>query len=308
MNRQTTESQDSAASPIDFPGASNDDKAGKSYWDLTYSPEYAPPAVDPHDTRLKNFVDRQFHHYLQETLSSMKGGKLLEIGCGGSRYLPYFSKEFGLNVSGLDYSSEGCASASRVLTREGISGQIICADFFDPPQSLYEKFDVVVSFGVVEHFADTKACLAAIARFVKSGGLVLTFIPNMVGLVGQLQKIIDRKVFEKHVPLDKESLQQAHKQAKLVIENCDYFLFNHFFVVTMNQIARDSFEWYSKTVVLNALHYVSGAIWALETAFHPFRPGRFVSPFIACTARKGKSARSTTLDSSFCETAVAEIF
>jgi 2-polyprenyl-3-methyl-5-hydroxy-6-metoxy-1,4-benzoquinol methylase len=291
---------------IDPAASSNHDKAGKSYWDLNYSPEYAPPAVDPRDPGLRNFVERQFHDYFRKTLSSLNGGALLEIGCGGSRYLPYFSKEFGIHVSGIDYSEAGCASASRILAREGVPGQIVCADFFDPPPSLFERFDVVVSMGVVEHFADTAGCLRAVTRFVKPEGLVLTFVPKMVGLIGSLQKFLDRQLFDKHVPLDKELLRQAHEQANLVVEDCDYFLFNHFFVVGMNQVAAGTFEWYLKASLLKSLHCLSGAIWALETAFHPFRPGRFMSPFIACTARKRKSACSTNLESGFCENTSAD--
>jgi 2-polyprenyl-3-methyl-5-hydroxy-6-metoxy-1,4-benzoquinol methylase len=287
------------SSQIDPSAATNHDKAEKSYWDMTYSPEYAPPAVDPRDPGLKNFVERQFHRYFRRTLSSMNGGELLEIGCGGSRYLPYFSKEFGLHVSGIDYSEAGCDSSSRILAREGVSGKIICTDLFDPPQSLHERFDAVVSLGVVEHFEDTKNCIAAIARFVKPGGLVLTFIPNMVGLVGRLQKQFDRHVFEKHVPLDKVLLRQAHEQAGLLVKECEYFLFSSFFVVNINQTAKHSAPWYLKTALLQSLHYASGAIWALESAFHPFRPNRFMSPYIACTARTSESKGKAILEPCF---------
>lgn len=286
MNRQTISSHSSTVSTsTDFAEASNHDKAGKSYWDQTYRPEYAPRAVDPHNTSLKNFVERQFHRYFLKTLRSMEGKELLEVGCGGSRYLPYFSKEFGLRVSGLDYSERGCASASRILTKEGVSGEIVCANFFEPPEFLFERFDVVVSFGVVEHFDDTTNCLAAIARFVKQGGLVLTFIPNMVGLVGHLQRVADRRVFYKHVLLDKVILREAHEQAGLFVQECEYFMFNNFFVINMNEIARHSAEWYLKAPLIRGLKYVSGAIWAVETLFHPFRPNRFMAPFIACAAR-----------------------
>jgi cyclopropane fatty-acyl-phospholipid synthase-like methyltransferase len=32
--------------------------------------------------------------------------RLLEIGCARSAWLPYFAQEFGIDVSGLDYSSK----------------------------------------------------------------------------------------------------------------------------------------------------------------------------------------------------------
>ena len=72
---------------------------------------------------------------------------------------------------------------------------------FDPPDDMKGQYDLVMSFGVVEHFKDTTACLKACAAFVKPGGQMFTMIPNMTGLVGSLQKIIDRNVYDIHVPL-----------------------------------------------------------------------------------------------------------
>jgi SAM-dependent methyltransferase len=61
-----------------------------------------------------------------------------------------------------------------VLDAAGVPGEIVCADLFAPPPHLLAQFDVVVSFGVVEHFDDTAACVAACARLVKPGGLMVT--------------------------------------------------------------------------------------------------------------------------------------
>jgi hypothetical protein len=73
------------------------------------------------------------------------------------------------------------------------------------------------------------------------------------------------------------------------VEECEYFVFSSFFVVNINQTAKHSAPWYLKTALLQFLHYASGAIWALESAFYPLRPNRFMSPYIACTARTRKS-------------------
>ena len=44
----------------------------------------------------------------------------------------------------------------QILSIEGVKGDIVCADFFSPPESMIEEFDVVISFGVLEHFEDTE--------------------------------------------------------------------------------------------------------------------------------------------------------
>jgi 2-polyprenyl-3-methyl-5-hydroxy-6-metoxy-1,4-benzoquinol methylase len=53
---------------------------------------------------------------------------------------------------------------------------------------MVSAFDVVISFGLVEHFEDTDACLKAINKFLAPKGLLITFIPNMVGFTGFLTK------------------------------------------------------------------------------------------------------------------------
>jgi len=95
---------------------------------------------------------------------------------------PYFAKEFGFKVYGIDYSEIGCKQAREVLSNTGVEGNVICAIFFSPPENLIDAFDVVVSFGVVEHFEDT-AGIAAFSRFLKPNGILqryLTWLDSMV--------------------------------------------------------------------------------------------------------------------------------
>lgn len=270
-----------------LPQSSNGDKAGRSYWDQFYNPRDALRAVDPSDGSLKNFVERRFHQFFMGVFSSMRGKDLLEVGCGGSRFLPYFSKQFGLNVSGMDYSAPGCAAASKLLESEGVPGRVICADVFNTPAELWRRFDVAVSFGLVEHFTETANCVSAIAKLVKPGGLVVTFVPNLAGSVGYLQRVMDRRVFEKHLQLDRNLLERAHLDAGLDIIECKYFTFVNFSVNNINSLRKDSAEWIIKNFLLHGLRYMSGAIWAVETAFHQLPPNRFTSPYIVCAAKVG---------------------
>lgn len=293
MNQESGEINFTASSPISLCEESDRDKAGKEYWDQLYAPDRTLGAINPRDTSLRNYIACQFHSYFKRTLPSMNAKELLEVGCGGSQYLPYFAKEFGLHVTGLDYSEPGCASAAGLLTREGVPGRIVCADFFDPPRSLCGKFDVVVSFGVVEHFTDTPDCVAAIANFLKPGGLILTFVPNMTGVMGSLQKAFDRRLFNKHVPLNRELLRCAHERAGLLVQECDYFIFNNFFMIGLQPASGSSTGRYLKAFFLRCLHYFSGAIWTLERVFHRFPPIGFTSPYVVCAARTNGSQEDT---------------
>jgi 2-polyprenyl-3-methyl-5-hydroxy-6-metoxy-1,4-benzoquinol methylase len=52
-----------------------------------------------------------------------------------------------------------------MLRKAGVVGQVYCCDFFAPPGDLIGTFDVVISFGVAEHFQDTAECLRALRVF-----------------------------------------------------------------------------------------------------------------------------------------------
>ena len=85
--------------------------------------------------------------------------ELLEVGCGNSIWLPYFAKQFGFLVSGLDYSEEGCRTSREMLAEAGVRGMIRCADVFARPDDMRNRYDVIVSVGVVEHFQEPSVCL-----------------------------------------------------------------------------------------------------------------------------------------------------
>ncbi len=83
------------------------DKAGKAYWSSTWEKSALPPAIDPYDRVRGNFVVRHFHSLFSELFSESdtRGASLLEIGCARSVWLPYFAKQFGFKVSGIDKDS-----------------------------------------------------------------------------------------------------------------------------------------------------------------------------------------------------------
>jgi cyclopropane fatty-acyl-phospholipid synthase-like methyltransferase len=207
---------------------------------------------------------------------------LLELGCGGSRFLPYLAKAFGFRIAGLDYSSTGCESARLLLDSEKIDGTIVQGDLFDPPSALIGQFDVVASFGLVEHFEDTAACLSACAMFLKPGGRIVTMVPNMAGLYGKLYRLYDRKIFDIHVPLRPKDLAIAHARAGLSVDACEPLLglggvFDPGRVET-------SLVWRS---FRRAGFLVSSGYFALEARGIGIPPNAFTSPYILCTAHKG---------------------
>jgi 2-polyprenyl-3-methyl-5-hydroxy-6-metoxy-1,4-benzoquinol methylase len=258
------------------------DKAGTAYWESVWASSALRRAVDPELPGLRNYVNRQFDLYFRKVFAGLdtNSKRLLEIGCGNSGWLPYFAKSFGFDIYGLDYSQFGCEQERQILRRDGISGSIVCADMFSPPADMLRAFDVVVSIGVAEHFENTKSCIGAIASFAKPGGLVITIIPNMVGAVGIAQKLLNRPVFDIHVPVDAEMLGASHQAANCSILDCDYFLSTDFGVCTLKGIATTFPAAFLKKLVLAALVRISMIAWLVEIP-----TTKFMSPYINCVAQ-----------------------
>jgi len=260
------------------------DKAGKQYWDKAWGTYDIPKEVNPRHGGLPNYVNRRFHEYFCQIFSNMntQGKKVLEIGCARSVWLPYFAKEFGFKIYGIDYSEIGCQQAMQILSNEEVKGEIVCADFFSPPGSMLKAFDVVVSFGVLEHFKDTTACIAAFSKFLKPGGLLITNIPNLCGLNGLIQKMINRPIFDIHILFNRNALMQAHRINGLRVISCDYFLFVNLGVLNFENFKGGLF--YKGASRLRSL--INKVAWVCERAIPMLKPNRWSSPYINCVSTK----------------------
>ena len=258
------------------------DRAGQEYWDAVWENETLPTSVDPRDPTLSNYVARKFHDLFTRALPRGREVRLLEVGCARSRWLPYFSAEHGYQVTGLDYSNLGCEQARQILAVAGVDGTIVEGDLFSPPDELLGAFDVVVSFGLVEHFDDTAAAIEALGRFLAPGGTIVTVVPNLAGsLIALIQRFVNRPVFDVHVPLDSRQLAQAHRAAGLDLRSCGYFLGLNLNVVNIAAWRNAS----HRQLVMRGLSGVSKATWWLEARGLRLRPNRVTSPYVVAIAR-----------------------
>ncbi len=257
----------------------------REYWNALWRDGRPLSPIDPHKRGLRNYAYRHLHQVFAAALSSENpGGKqLIEIGCGGSRWLAYFHRAHGCRISGIDYSPQGCAATRDLLDRMGIAGNIMLGDLFNPPTDQLNMFDFVFSNGLVEHFADTPAAIAACAAFLKPGGLMITLVPNMTGPPGWLQRLFDRPLYEKHMPLSREQLAGAHHTAGLEIVDAQYVLLAHLGVIQFGAL-----EHLLGSHILQVVKIaLSAPLWALGPWLGLW-PNRWTSPFVMCLARKAR--------------------
>lgn len=267
------------------------DIAGQVYWEGQWANEAdLPPVWAVDSTHFRNTAEHKLFAAIVAAFDKQwhncNGRALLEVGCARSEVLPLFARKCGFSVCGLDYSPEGCRMAAAILVREGVQGEIVHCDVFSPPDRLIGRFDAIVSFGLIEHFSDTREIVMAMARLLKPGGVMFTHIPNMNGVTGWLQRFINREVYDVHVPLTLAQLNAAHRASGLRVLDCRYFLSNNFGVSNLGALPRDHFEWKSKRFLLTWLTRASKAIWWLEQITGEWPKSRMFSPYINCVAVK----------------------
>jgi 2-polyprenyl-6-hydroxyphenyl methylase/3-demethylubiquinone-9 3-methyltransferase len=123
--------------------------------------------------RLKFIRDTAAAHFEREArgLRPFQSLTLLDIGCGGGLIAEPMAR-LGCAVTGVDAGDETVKIASAHAARSGLGIRYRCAS---AEELAAEKlaFDVVLCLEVVEHTADPGEFIAACARLVKPGGLLL---------------------------------------------------------------------------------------------------------------------------------------
>lgn len=154
----------------------------KAYWDVHWHREEKYIGAD-------HIMDALLRRYLPQ------GGDSLEVGCAPGATLAYFHRRFGYRVTGLDFSSVEMVHAT--MARAGITDyRVIEADFLSWQSG--QTFDVVASFGFVEHFADVRGVVRRHAQLVRPGGYVVLEVPNLRYFNGFLYALLLPRVLALH--------------------------------------------------------------------------------------------------------------
>jgi 2-polyprenyl-3-methyl-5-hydroxy-6-metoxy-1,4-benzoquinol methylase len=166
--------------------------------------------------KLPNVVDYGFSferclaEALKEVLPDLQG-EVLEVGCAPGKWLAFMSTEFGLKPNGIEYSEAGMQATIRNFQLLGLTpGRIQTGDFFQAKPD--RQFDVVMSFGFIEHFSDADSVVDLHLQWLKPGGTLILGVPNFRGVYYFLQKLLDNQILEKH-NLDVMSPEYFHHLA-----------------------------------------------------------------------------------------------
>ncbi len=109
------------------------------------------------------------------TLAHEPTGMLLDVGCGGGRFLNRMNRH-GWQVEGTDFDEQ---ATKKVTARYGIKTHV-----GDLPQCALppDRFDVITMSQTIEHLYDPQATLCECLRILKPGGLLVMTTPNFKSL------------------------------------------------------------------------------------------------------------------------------
>jgi 2-polyprenyl-3-methyl-5-hydroxy-6-metoxy-1,4-benzoquinol methylase len=179
--------------------------SSKEYWDDVLKEANLPLRVNK-----KQYSPWLINTFFKDFITTGNYKTLLEVGSGSSAWLPFLAQEYNLLVSGLDYSEIGCKICEENLRMQGIHfDEIICKDIFKWDQG--KKYDIIISFGVIEHFENPDEILKIIGLHLNDNGLIITVVPNLLGLSGKLTKVFLPDVYNIHKIISKKYLKELHE-------------------------------------------------------------------------------------------------
>jgi cyclopropane fatty-acyl-phospholipid synthase-like methyltransferase len=182
----------------------------KHYWD------------DNWDKLPYNHKKILFKDIFENFLTRSKNKKCIEIGCVPGRFLIYLHKQFNYSISGIDFSD--IQRVKQLFKKNNIKKYKLYKKDFCSFRTK-EKFDLVCSFGFIEHFKNYKNIFKKHISLVKKNGLVIIELPNFNSIQYFLHKFLDKPNLKRHniEIMDLNVLKKLCNKNKLQILHLNYY-------------------------------------------------------------------------------------
>lgn len=189
----------------------------KSFWEKYWGEIKLPQKIN---ISFKN--DRVISEAIAAYVPKAKNNEIaLEIGCAPGKWLVFLYERLGYRVDGFEYLDIAAEKTRENLLLCGVSAtkfNIITADFLN--QNPEEKYDLVTSFGFIEHFENYQDIFYKHLAYTKKDGYVVIGFPSFRGVNYYIQLWIDSisgsKIIENHniKMMDNKLLLEMINQSK----------------------------------------------------------------------------------------------
>lgn len=129
------------------------------------------------EEKFRRMTDFEWLPVIEPYLKRFEGRRFLELGCSPGITSAAIGKKVAFEFHGVDFSPESELYLKNLARIGVVNAQLYKTDLmtFEPDF----LFDVVASFGLVEHFTDIPTIFRQHDRLLKPGGLCIVVIPNL---------------------------------------------------------------------------------------------------------------------------------
>ena len=126
---------------------------------------------------------------ISEAGVNFKNKKILDIGCGNGTTMMFLRKYFDISGVGVDISDHIVKELKSNINDSKLSFAV--GDHRDLKNIKSDQFDIILSFGVIEHLSEYNLALVESRRVLKSGGCLVLIQPHLLSF-GVIQEFFLR--------------------------------------------------------------------------------------------------------------------
>ncbi|MFH1005354.1 MAG: methyltransferase domain-containing protein [Bacteroidota bacterium] len=186
----------------------------RNYWDNSY--ENYQFVLPPTNDKVRQWIEQY--------IPPGKDKSCFEIGCFPGRYLSVFG-QLGYELNGIDITSRVENDLQDWLIKSNFKvGEIFKMNVFDYRSP--KLFDIVCSFGFIEHFKNWEEVLIIHAQLVKQNGFLIIETPNFRGFIQHaIHYVLDHENLERHflAAMNPYKWKRVLEQLGFEIIYCGYF-------------------------------------------------------------------------------------
>ena len=234
------------------------------------------------DTQFNRHTDHGIDGLIKKYIPETKNGDCLEIGSYPGPFLSTFG-DLGYTLHGVDFHPDNVIGLPNWLKSQGYNvGEFTCMDFFDfNPQ---RQFDVVASFGFIEHFENFQEVIRRHTGLVKDEGYLIITTPNFRGgIQNWLHRNFDKKNLALHNTNSMNPVKWKEQLQSEGFEVLYYGNFGDFWFWHGNEILpkwKENFLW----LIVRVIPRIRKLLWFQSRSF---------SAYAGIVAIKSKKVQST---------------
>jgi SAM-dependent methyltransferase len=158
--------------------------------------------------------------FLWSHLPPIPGATFYEVGCYPGRFLQHFAHRHGYRVGGCDLLPEVLTLRTDLEARGCSVTDLDCADVFTLGERAY---DIVASFGFIEHFRDVVGAVRSHVQILRPGGTLVLGVPN-------LHTIASRVLSQEYLPVHNlDIMSPGALRAAIEAAGCEPLASQYFF-------------------------------------------------------------------------------